>query len=508
MIKKLIISKELLTYLITLLLLLLPVFSCKSAPDSLKFEEESTVTEQIQEADSEEEVFPQQIAEENNEVPLVQETPSLSMLPEESGNALPPEPLRESGGLAAEQEREITDLLNIITELLQDPPALPAGSDMALLAKPDPEPEKAPEPQKTLEPALPQSEPPLPVPQTKSQPVPMPAAKQTPDPAPSPQQVPQTIPQQTQPPVAGEPVPPVVEQPPAVERREVERLVLPSRPAPESLGDEAVFSRVVRAFTGQMVEIPFRGTGWVYLGELGSRRGIVYDSRRLDVIAGFVEGQSFIFRAVIAGTYILKFYKQDFIQDTIITDYVQVIVGEPDDLVPGRYVDRGRVIAEPRWPPSEYSPDSVQRTQDHAPETAPAVRTAPAADTKPVQSGPAQTSVNNELMLAVPPEASSVEISPPVNPDEYIRRAKQEFDAGKVEQALDTMITMMRRFPDGSDEALWLMGQLLEANSSARDIRLAMDYYRRLVKEYPQSARVPDAQRRIAYLERFYFNLR
>jgi hypothetical protein len=94
------------------------------------------------------------------------------------------------------------------------------------------------------------------------------------------------------------------------------------RPPVESETD-LTFSRVIRATVGQLVEIPFRGTGWVFLGELGSRRGIAYGSRRLDP-----EGQSFIFRAEEPGTYVLKFYKQDFIRDFILNDYVQAIIGE------------------------------------------------------------------------------------------------------------------------------------------------------------------------------------
>jgi outer membrane protein assembly factor BamD (BamD/ComL family) len=65
-----------------------------------------------------------------------------------------------------------------------------------------------------------------------------------------------------------------------------------------------------------------------------------------------------------------------------------------------------------------------------------------------------------------------------------------------------------RSFPSGTDEAWWLLGQILEANSPVRDIALALEYYRRLVREFPQSRRVPAAQRRIAYLERYYFNIK
>jgi Tfp pilus assembly protein PilF len=95
-----------------------------------------------------------------------------------------------------------------------------------------------------------------------------------------------------------------------------------------------------------------------------------------------------------------------------------------------------------------------------------------------------------------------------MQPSEYVRRAKLEFDAGRMEQGLTILDAMKLRFPLLTDEALWLYGQLYEANSSVRDIRLALEYYRRLVREYPQSNQVADAERRIAYLERFYFNIR
>jgi hypothetical protein len=88
--------------------------------------------------------------------------------------------------------------------------------------------------------------------------------------------------------------------------------------------EEIIFSRIVRATVGQTLEIPFRGTGWIYEGELASRRGVAYNSTRLDQ----PEGQSIIFRIEEAGTYILKFYRRDHIMDYVLNDYVQVIAGE------------------------------------------------------------------------------------------------------------------------------------------------------------------------------------
>jgi hypothetical protein len=319
---------------------------------------------------------------------------------------------------------------------------------------------------------------------------------------------------------------------------------LPARelPGPGETKDELVFSRVVRATAGQLVEIPFRGTGWVYLGELGSRQGIVYDSRRLDP-----EGQSFVFRTEAAGTYVLKFYKQDFIKDYILNDHVQVIVGEaPESSGMGWFappVDRSRITASPRWPliPGEgesrgsgaatagtgaAGPTGSGATVAGTGVAGPTGSGAAAAGTGaagPTGSGTAEGAsqsfrppITDEGIVPVRPpmgvtlgggEASPARLLPDTAPDVYIRRAREEYDAGRVASALSVMDQFRERFPSGSDEGWWLYGQLLEANSPSRDIRTALDYYRRLVREYPQSPRYTDARRRIAYLERYFFNI-
>jgi hypothetical protein len=285
----------------------------------------------------------------------------------------------------------------------------------------------------------------------------------------------------------------------------------------------------------------------VYLGELGSRRGIAYHSRRLDP-----EGQSFVFRAEAAGTYTLKFYKQDFIRDYILNDYVQAIIGDPPETAGTGWfnppIDRGRVVAEPRWPGTAEEAEA-RRRQGAAPGQAgpraglPAVEPPPAeppaqppAELRqppeqeqvpqpaepPVQQAPAppqsppdapQTAAGGEQAPAAPAaagprEGTPVPLLPPDTlPAEYLRRAGEEFDAGRVAAAIGILDQFRNRFPAGSDEAWWLYGQFYEANSPSRDIRTSLDYYRRLMREYPQSSRYDAARRRVAYLERFYINI-
>ncbi|MDR1858301.1 MAG: tetratricopeptide repeat protein [Treponema sp.] len=346
---------------------------------------------------------------------------------------------------------------------------------------------------------------------------------------------------QLPPPAAEEPE--TEAQPPAIARDRLPRIV-PELPIPSQgfIGqqdDRIVFSRSVRATVGQLVEVPFWGTGWVYTGETAARRGIAYDSRRLEP-----EGQTFVFRTESAGVYVLRFYRQDFIRDYIINDHVQVIVGAPPETAGSGWfspaASQGRVVAEPRWPNSveeAQRPDTLLQPVPNAgaapaertpPPTAPATArpatpppaTQPPATARPVTPPPvapatAPPAVAQVAPQAVPPtspqaadEGTATKIPANSPPDEYIKKAREEYEAGRIASAITVLDQFSQRFPSGSDEAFWLYAQCYEANSPSRNILAALDYYRRLVNEYPQSSRANDARRRIAYLERYYINIR
>jgi hypothetical protein len=340
----------------------------------------------------------------------------------------------------------------------------------------------------------------MPAPQQSPAPVQTPAQEQTPPPREPPS-----------PPPFIRPAEPEVPPPHLLQDPVQDGFELPSRSSPVVAEEEFAFSRIARLTVGQMLEIPFQGTGWVYLGELGNRRGLSYDSRRLDIEGGITIGQSFIFRADASGTYVLKFYKQDFIQDYIINDYVQAIVGERSDDSgnrPGFYADRGRIVAEPRWPlvQGQVAEQIAGQTAGTPAGQPSAASTVEQAGTEPAGTEPA---LAGDTAAPPPQEVTQPQAADfPALPDEYVRQSRQEFDAGRVEQALSILDLMKQRFPNGTDEAWWLYAQLLEANSPSRDIKLALEYYRRIVEEYPQSNRVGDARSRIAYLERFYINIR
>jgi hypothetical protein len=278
-----------------------------------------------------------------------------------------------------------------------------------------------------------------------------------------------------------------------------EPIPLPLRSAPEPAAvkpalvtaqdnQKIPFSRTVKATVGQQVEIPFGGSGWVYLGEAESQKGISYTSYRLET-----EGQSFVFSAEKAGVYSLKFYKQDFIRDHILNDMVEVAIGEAPAASGSGFtaVSRGVITATPRWPTAAEEASAVSNAAF------------------PVAAAPLQTPPQAlpSVEMQQPAPATDSSASPSLIADDYIQQAKAEYDANKIDDALSTLNQFREKFLIGSDEAWWLYAQIYEANGPNKDIRSARDYYQRLVNEYPLSSHWTDALHRISYLDRYYFNI-
>jgi hypothetical protein len=357
-------------------------------------------------------------------------------------------------------------------------------------------------------------QPPAPVP-------PPPAPVPPPPPTPPPEQITPPVVQQEPPP----PESPEPEKEPSVPQRETPSYVIPDMPfqpvtvipdtlpiphsegsPPDPTEGNLPYSRTIRAMVGQFIEIPFRGAGWVYLGEFGSRRGVSYDSRRMDQ-----EGMTFIFRADTEGTYSLRFNRHDFVRDSILNDYVRIIVEQRPPATGSSWsnsqIGPERVYAEPRWPlatepEGRTAQGQTAGTQQQAEPGAEPAGSAP-ADTVPANTSPAGSAITDTTL----PSAAVTDTAVP-QVEDWLKKAREEYNAGRIKNALDALDQFMILYPAGNDEAFWLYGQSLEANNEAtRDIRLSLDYYRRLTREFPLSNRYNEARQRIAYLERFYFNI-
>jgi hypothetical protein len=211
-------------------------------------------------------------------------------------------------------------------------------------------------------------------------------------------------------------------------------------------------SRVFNVQTGKIFEVPFDGTGWIYTGEESSKNGISYNSRRV-----YDDSQIFVFRAEKEGDYTLTFYKQDFLRDYVTNEYTLVIVTD-------------------EAPPPEAAALSAT-----------AALPAEAAQTDPADPAASAEAVKNEDLL---------------------QQAREATAAQKYADAINLLDRFRQQNPAMNDEAWWLYGQAFEAASPARDILSALDAYSCIVRDYPQSRHYTNAKNRIAFLNKFYLNIR
>jgi outer membrane protein assembly factor BamD (BamD/ComL family) len=134
-----------------------------------------------------------------------------------------------------------------------------------------------------------------------------------------------------------------------------------------------------------------------------------------------------------------------------------------------------------------------------------------AAQTLPDAAAPSAPAGVSQASDAATPAASPQQAADvlPVNapPEEYLKKAQTTFGAGDIASTLSILDKFRSQYPLGNDEAWWLYAQAFEANSPDKDIRSAQNYYQRLVREYPLSSHYADAQSRIKYINKYYFNI-
>ena len=88
-----------------------------------------------------------------------------------------------------------------------------------------------------------------------------------------------------------------------------------------------------------------------------------------------------------------------------------------------------------------------------------------------------------------------------------MEQAKKDFEAKSYAQALSEVQQYLDTQNTRIDEALFLQGQILEADSEVKNIKSAIDSYNSLIKNYPASTFWQEANRRKIYLNRYYVNI-
>ena len=259
-------------------------------------------------------------------------------------------------------------------------------------------------------------------------------------------------------------------------------------------------SRSMTAKNNQYVDIIYPGRGWIYMGEDEGKDQILrYFGRKLGT-----ENTTFTLRTTKSGETVLHFYKNDVLKGEYIDDYLEIKVLEES----AKPNERAKAPSyEESVPQKPVRLEKKAETQEEAQKT---------DEIKNIE----EKTSDNEQKLSSQDETNlkkndvSNEVSKPeqkkslkVDTKNLLEQAKKDFEAKSYAQALSEVQQYLDTQNTRIDEALFLQGQILEADSEVKNIKSAIDSYNSLIKNYPASTFWQEANRRKIYLNRYYVNI-
>ena len=275
-------------------------------------------------------------------------------------------------------------------------------------------------------------------------------------------------------------------------------------------------SRSVTLKKGENLEVIYPGSGWIYMGSTSEYSNMASKGRKLGA-----QDTKYTLLAKEPGTQIHHFYKVDNLTGEYIDDYIEVtildkkgnsktIVTAPayEEIVPQKPVVPAKASVEETVQQS-YEQKSEETISTKADETKKETTVSPAA----IEN--ISTEVINQVENTDDDYLEDISIDEDyvtnnytetiINTDELLEAAQNLYTEEKYSEANDLLVDFFEYSADRIDEALYLQGQILEADSEIKNIKAAIQNYEALIKNYPSSIYWNDANKRIKYLRKFYY---
>lgn len=217
-------------------------------------------------------------------------------------------------------------------------------------------------------------------------------------------------------------------------------------------------SRVEEAELNQSFNILYEGKNWIFLGEKNPVQ---------PPVVGFLKrsfnGNNTVFslNALSEGETVLHFYKHDLLENTARDEYVLVKVK--------------------------------------------AVKPQTDSETSSASSSEVQTVMDTSLA------ESDSQTEAASSPEEVYAQAETAFNETRYADALNILDDFFKNFTPSDncfDKAVFLKARIYETPSDYRNIRGALDEYKKITAFFPESDLWEDARRRIIYINRFYMDIR
>lgn len=263
-------------------------------------------------------------------------------------------------------------------------------------------------------------------------------------------------------------------------------------------------SRSMTAKNNQYVDIIYPGRGWIYMGEDEGKDQILrYFGRKLGT-----ENTTFTLRTTKSGETVLHFYKNDVLKGEYIDDYLEIKVLEES----AKPNERAKAPSyEESVPQKPVRLEKKAETQEETQKTDEIKNIEEkTSDNEQKLSSQDETNLKkNDVSNNVSKEVSKPEQKKLLKIDtkNLLEQAKKDFEAKSYAQALSEVQQYLDTQNTRIDEALFLQGQILEADSEVKNIKSAIDSYNSLIKNYPASTFWQEANRRKIYLNRYYVNI-
>lgn len=259
--------------------------------------------------------------------------------------------------------------------------------------------------------------------------------------------------------------------------------ILAEIPEPEE-PEKLVPSRSVSIHRNDVLEVPYQGNWWVFLGDANSSGAMTFSGR--DYVA---EKTVFTLRAVHEGTALLHFFKQDIIGGVMVDDYLEVTVIENTGISEKIELDMFVI--------SQIKPKSVSEDESISDDSSESTETA-------VRDTPVDLSADDGLsdityVQYADNSKSAAAGSEPVSGKSVV--IEDEVEVVSSAEGTDISDVAVDAVKNMTDEELFNKAQSLEST----DIEEALDLYRKLISDYPMSPYWSQASKRITYINRFYF---
>lgn len=245
----------------------------------------------------------------------------------------------------------------------------------------------------------------------------------------------------------------------------------------------------LKVSNGQKLEVRMPGTGWVYMGQKGTYGALDFKGKSSN------EGDTlFLFDSKFPGTVDLEFSRFDVIRDSY--DDRKITVEVNSDSFSESLV---------KWEESEIPPETVPDSAVDSVSPKEIVLGTDSGDTRLS----ADSSVADEPMLSLAPSNENVEESykslDAYSMLESMEKALEKGDIPLVQEIADYYPVV---YSTDLDRMWYVLGQAYEADTEYRDIKKSLNAYETVVRAYPFSKYWAKSKDRIAYINRYYFNIR